>query len=222
VPGMSSVRFRFLVLALTIAVHATAAPAFAQLAGRAAEEWIKTLDSPARVAAMKIPEMVAALKITPGQTIADVGAGSGAVTGPLAIATGPTGVMYAVDIDQGLLTHIERRARDQQLGNIKTVLGAPADPKLPSPVDLAFMHDVLHHVSDRVTYLKNLASYIKPGGRLALIDYRPDTSPHRSQPELVVSEEQADAWLRSVGLVRAETVPLFEDRYYVIYSKPGR
>ena len=120
----------------------------AQLAGRTAQDWINTLDAPARVASMRVPEMVAALKIVPGQIVADVGAGSGAVSGPLAIATGPKGLMYAVDIDQGLLTHIAERAAKLQLTNIRTVLGTFTDPKLPAPVDLAFMNDVLHHVQD--------------------------------------------------------------------------
>jgi ubiquinone/menaquinone biosynthesis C-methylase UbiE len=202
------------------ALFVSATPALAQLAGRAAEEWIKTLDAPARVAAMKVPEMVAALKITPGQTVADVGAGSGAISGPLAIATGPSGVMYAVDIDPALLAHIEQKAKEQHLANLKIVLGSFTDPKLPAPVDVAFMNDVLHHVQDRATYLKSLAKYIKPGGRVAIVDYRPDTSPHKAQPELVVSEEQTDGWMRDAGLTRSESVSLFDDRFYVIYVKP--
>lgn len=214
-------RFRLpALIAMTLIVSAVATTAWAQLAGRAAEEWIKTLDAPARVAAMRIPEMVAALKITPGQTVADVGAGSGAISGPLAIATGPAGVMYAVDIDPALLAHIEQKAKEQHLANIKIVLGGFTDPKLPVSVDVAFMNDVLHHVEDRATYLKSLAKYIKPGGRVAIVDYRPDTSPHKAQPELVVSEEQTDGWMRDAGLARSESVKLFDDRFYVIYAKP--
>src|ERR1700674_5118337 len=72
----------------------------AQLASRPAEEWVKTLDAPDRVNAMKIDQVVAALDVRPGMIIADVGAGSGLVSGPLAIATGTKGVLYAVDIDK--------------------------------------------------------------------------------------------------------------------------
>lgn len=208
------------ILGTALILSALAPPASAQLAGRAAEEWIKTLDSPARVERLKIPEMVAALKITPGQTIADIGAGSGAVSGPLALATGPTGTLYATDIDKALLAHIDQRAKELRIANIKTVLSTADDAKLPTQVDLAFMHDVLHHVSDRAALLKNLASYVKPGGRVAIVDYRPDSSPHRSQPELVVTEEQTDSWMRAVGLTKSETVKVFDDRFYVIYTKP--
>lgn len=209
-----------LLLAACAALTAWPTAASAQLASRAAEEWIKTLDSPNRVSSMKVTEMIAALKITPGQTVADVGAGSGLLSGPLALATGPTGVMYAVDIDQGLLTHIAQRAKDQKIGNIKTVLGEFKDPKLPEKVDLAFINDVLHHIEDRATYLKNLAGYLKPGGRIAIVDFTPTGSPHRAQAEMVVSEEQTEGWLQAAGLTLSEKVKLFDDRFYLIYAKP--
>ena len=201
-------------------LSALVSPASAQLASRPAEEWVKTLDAPDRVKAMKIDEVVAALEVRPGAIVADVGAGSGLVSGPLAIATGPKGVLYAVDIDKGLLAHITERAAAQTITNIKTVLGEFTDPKLPEKVDLAFMNDVLHHIADRATYLRNLASYLKPGGRIAIVDFIPALSPHRTQPELTVSEEQAGAWLMEAGLRLAKKVTIFDDRFYIIYARP--
>jgi ubiquinone/menaquinone biosynthesis C-methylase UbiE len=200
---------------------ALVSPAAAQLASRPAEEWVKTLDAPDRVSAMKIDQVVAALDIRPGMIVADVGAGSGLVSGPLAIATGTKGVLYAVDIDKGLLAHVAERAADQKIANIRTVLGEFTDPKLPEKVDLAFMNDVLHHVADRATYLRNLASYLKPGGRIAIVDFIPSHSPHVTQPELTVSEEQAGAWLMQAGLRLAKKVTIFDDRFYIIYAKPS-
>jgi ubiquinone/menaquinone biosynthesis C-methylase UbiE len=169
---------------------------------------------------MRIAEIIAALKLAPGQKVADIGAGSGLLTGPLALATGSTGTVYAVDIDRGLLAHIEQRAREQQIPNIKTVLGEFKDPKLPEPIDLAFINDVLHHIEDRPTYLKNLAGYLKPGGRVAIVDFKPETSPHRTQAEMVMSEAQTEEWLRAAGLRLSERVTLFDDRFYIIYAKP--
>jgi predicted methyltransferase len=95
-------------LALVIGVSA---PASAQLASRPAEEWIKTLDGPARVAGMKIDAIVAALKLQPGQTVADIGAGSGLFEAPLAKAVGPRGGVFAVEIDAGFFPQIGQRAR---------------------------------------------------------------------------------------------------------------
>jgi ubiquinone/menaquinone biosynthesis C-methylase UbiE len=208
------------VLVAILILSALASPAAAQLASRPAEEWVKTLDAPDRIKSMKIDEVVAALDVRLGQIVADVGAGSGVVSGPLAIATGPRGVLYAVDIDKGLLAHIAERAADQKIANIRTVLGEFTDPKLPEKVDLAFMNDVLHHIADRPTYLKNLATYLKPGGRIAIVDFIPARSPHATQPELTVSEEQAEAWLSAAGLKLAKKVKIFDDRFYIIYAKP--
>jgi ubiquinone/menaquinone biosynthesis C-methylase UbiE len=169
---------------------------------------------------MKIPDVVAALKIQPGDTVADVGAGSGVLTGPLAKATGGGGVLYASDIEPGLLTHIAQRMQADGVANVRTVLGSFTDPKLPAPVDLAFMNDVLHHVSDRAIYVKNLAGYLKPGGRLAVIEFTPEGSPHKGQPELIVAEAQTDAWARDAGLSPVERIELYDDRYFVVYRKP--
>ncbi len=129
-------------------------------------------------------------------------------------------MLYAVDIDNGLLAHIARRAADQRITNIRTVLGEFTDPKLPEKVDLAFMNDVLHHVADRAAYLRSLASYLKPGGRIAIVDFIPSRSPHQSQPELIVSEEQTATWLTEAGLKLAKKVTIFDDRFYIIYAKP--
>ena len=207
-------------LPIALMIVALASPAAAQLASRPADEWVKTLDAPDRVKAMKIDEVVAALEVRPGAIVADVGAGSGLVSGPLAIATGPKGVLYAVDIDKGLLAHVAERAAEQRIANIRTVLGEFTDPKLPEKVDLAFMNDVLHHIADRAAYLRNLAAYLKPGGRIAIVDFIPSRSPHQTQPELIVSEEQAESWLKEAGLTLAKKVKIFDDRFYIIYAKP--
>lgn len=212
--------FPFCVALALVVLTLTPSPASAQLASRPAADWIPTLDNPARQASMKIPDVIAALKIQPGETVADVGAGSGVLTGPLAKATGASGVLYASDIDPGLLTHIAQRMQADGVTNVRTVLGSFTDPKLPTPVDLAFMNDVLHHVSDRATYVKHLAGYLKPGGRLAVIEFTPEGSPHKGQAELIVTETQTDGWARDAGLMPAERIELYDDRYFVVYRKP--
>ena len=177
------------------------------------------LDSVERLESMRVPELISRLGVHKEMVVADVGAGSGVLTGPLALATGPRGVVYASDIDQGLLTHIDQRARSSRLVNVKTVLGTYTDPKLPEPVDLALMNDVLHHVQDRGAYLKTLASQMKRGGRLAIVDYRAETSPHKDNPDLVVTELQINEWAGLAGLTRTAAFSLYSDRYFVIYTK---
>jgi ubiquinone/menaquinone biosynthesis C-methylase UbiE len=202
-----------------LAVLGGTQPASAQLAARSADEWIKTLDSPNRVAGLKVGETLEALKLKPGVIVADVGAGSGIFTMPIARAVRPGGTVYAVDVDEELLHHIAEAATEQGIINVQTVYGEYTDPILPVPVDLAFISDVLHHIEDRTTYLKNLAKYIKPTGRIALIDFFPEKGGHRGQPDLQISKEQASAMMAAIGFAPVEDIPLFDDKYFVIYGK---
>ena len=89
-----------------------------------------------RVASLKIEQVIEALQIEAGQRVADVGAGTGLFSRPLAGAVGDEGIVYAVDINSELLQHIEDRARREGTGNIRTVLSGPDDPLLPETVDL--------------------------------------------------------------------------------------
>jgi len=205
---------------LAITVLAIAQPAAAQLGSRSAEDWIKVLDAPDRVSGLKIPEVIAALKIKAGQAIADIGAGSGVFSLPMGRTVRPGGTVYAVDIDKELLDHIEMEATEQGMVNVKPILGGPSDPLLPVDVDLAFVNDVLHHIEDRAGYLATLALYLKSGGRIAIIDFRPEQSPHKDDPTMVVSEEQATKWLEPAGLKPVEHINLYPDRWFVVYAKP--
>ena len=191
----------------TIVLLSCAASSFAQLASRSADEWVTTLESPQRIAGQKIDQVLAKLALKPGMVVADIGAGSGLFSRPLAKAVAPSGKVYAVDIDQGLLDYVNKRDREEKIGNVTTVLGGFDDPKLPvRNVDLAFINDVLHHIQNRAAYLKALGTYIKPGGRIAIIEMNsadPNT-PHKSQPELLVSRDDILKWMNDAGFKLAE------------------
>jgi ubiquinone/menaquinone biosynthesis C-methylase UbiE len=191
----------------------------AQLAGHSAEEWINTLETPARLNGLKIADTIAKLGLKPGQTVADIGAGSGIFTLRFANALKAGGFVYGVDIDQALLDHINEAATETGISNVQTVLGQVDDPALPEMVDLAFINDTLHHIEHRAEYLKALAGYIKPGGRVAIIDFKPGQGDHASDPALQVSQEQATAWMAAAGLTPLEDIKLFDDRWFVIFGK---
>jgi ubiquinone/menaquinone biosynthesis C-methylase UbiE len=199
-------------------------PAAAQLGARDAQEWIKTLERPERVQAQKVDEVILRLAVKPGQVIADIGAGSGIFSRPLAKAVAPGGKVYAVDIDPALLDHINQTAKQQNLGNIQTVLGEFDDPKIPArDVDLALINDVLHHIEHRAAYLKALSTYIKPRGRIAIIemnDQDPNT-PHKGQPELLVSRKQIEQGMSDVGFKLVQEFPdLFPGtKWFLVYGK---
>jgi ubiquinone/menaquinone biosynthesis C-methylase UbiE len=173
-------------LALAAAVAGVSAR---QLASRPVDDWSARLERPDRVASLKIDYIISSLGLKPGVVVADIGAGPGVLTLPLAKAVAPAKV-YAVEIDQGFLDRINAKAKDASVTNIVTVLGAFTDPKLPaSDADVVLFHDVLHHIKDRAEYLKAAARYVKPGGRIAIVELPPDGS-HKDEPELVVTKDQ--------------------------------
>ena len=182
----------------------------AQLAAKKAEEWVATLEGPQRIATQKIDQVLSKLDLKPGMVVADIGAGSGLYSRPLAKAVAPGGKVYAVDIQQDLLDHINQRAKEEHIGNIQTVLGEYDDPKLPARnVDLAFINDVLHHIQHRAVYLKALGTYMKPSGRIAIVemDKNDPKTPHRNQPELLVAREDILQWMSDAGFKLVQEHP---------------
>jgi ubiquinone/menaquinone biosynthesis C-methylase UbiE len=194
--------------------------ATAQLATRPAEEWRKTLDQPSRIEGLKINEIVSSLRLKAGEVVADFGAGTGVFSVPMAKAVASNGKVYAVEIDKGYFPIIDEKAKEAKLSNVNTVLGEFNDPRLPAKdVDLAFMHDVLHHVEDRAGYLKNAGGYVKRTGRFVVIDFKAEQSPHKDQPNLIVSEEQVTGWMKAAGFNTVQKVDLFPDKYFLIFSR---
>ena len=197
---------------------------WAQLAPRKAEEWEKTLEAPRRAATQKLDEVLADLSLKPGMIVADIGAGSGFFSRPIAKAVGPKGKVYAVDIQQGLLDFINKRDAEESIHNVQTVLGEFNDPKLPArDVDLAFINDVLHHIQNRAVYLKALGSYIKPNGRIAIIemDKNDPNTAHKNQPELLVARGEIVQWMSDAGFKLVEEHPdLFpRTKWFLIFGK---
>ena len=197
---------------------ALAASLVAQLASRPVEEWRKLLDSPDRVAALRIDDAIARLRLQPTDVVADLGSGTGPFVVPFARAV-PQGTVYAVEVDRGFLPIIDAKVRAAGVGNARTVLGAFADPTLPGMVDVAFMHDVLHHVADRPAYVRALAKYLKTNARVAIIDFEPSRSPHRDQPSLVVSKDDARRLFAEIGLTRVEDIALFDDKWFLVFGR---
>lgn len=207
-----------LVLALTIG---TSGVTMAQLGGRPAETWITSLERPERIAGLKVDEIVARLDLTPGQVVADIGAGPGIFSFALAKAVGPSGKVYAEEVDQTFLDRINQKLQEQSITNVQPVLGAFTDPRLPAEVDMAFFHDVLHHIEDRPGFLKALAPSVRATGRIAIVEYDAVKGPHNAAPALQVTKEQLDAWMADIGFKPVRRIDdLFTDaRWFVIYGR---
>ena len=208
------------VLAASAFAGVLSQPLAAQLATRPAEEWSKTLDAPVRATVLRVAEIVPKLKLKPGEIVADIGAGPGLFEASLGKGVSPGGMVYAVEVDEGFFPSIKQKVAAAGVTNVQTVLGKFTDPNLPvRNVDTAFFHDVLHHVEDRAGYLKALAGYLKPSGRIVVIDYEKGQGGHQTQPELQVTREQLDAMMANAGFKLTEDVKLFTDKYFLVYTR---
>ena len=178
-----------------------------------------TLEAPERVAALKIPEVVAAMKLRPEEVVADLGAGSGLFVVPLSTAVGAKGKVLAVEIDANFFPHIQGKAKAAGVTNVQTIAGEATDPKLPVAVDVALLHDVVHHIENPTAYIKSLAKYLKPASRIVIVDYLAKQGPHRDDPSLQVGKEEAVRLLASIGFKPVDEVALFSDKYFTIFQK---
>lgn len=188
----------------------------AQQQQRTPEEYARFLEGAERVSRMQVPRVIAALQLKPGMSVADIGAGSGLFTRPIARAIAPGGTAYAVDIDAALLKIIDRTAREQKIANIDTVVAAATDPKLPRPVDVIFICDALHHIGGQAEYIRGLRKYLKPGGRIAVIDFSERWPAGHETMAFTLAE--LDGWMKGAAFSRRESHDWLENSFFVIYG----
>lgn len=187
-----------------------------QLAQAPADKYIAAMDNPDRV--LKVDEVIAKLQLKPGDIVADIGSGSGTFSIPMAKAIAPNGILYAVDIDRAMLDHVAERAKKAGITNLRTVLGEYDDPKLPmKDVDVAFFHRVLHMIEHRQAYLNATAKYLKPDGRVVVIDKNHEDSP---DSWMWLNQSDVDTWMAAIGFYPAQHFAVFDDRYFVAYQRP--
>jgi ubiquinone/menaquinone biosynthesis C-methylase UbiE len=164
--------------------------------------------------------VVEMLELKSGDVVADLGAGSGYFTLRLARAVAPNGKVYAVDIDRQMLGHVERRAKEEGLLNIQTILAEPHDPKLPaSSLDLIFICDTLHHIPNRAAYYPLLARALKPDGRLANIDFEKRPLPHGPPMDELLAKEEVVKELELAGFRLVNEFPFLKYQYFLVFQR---
>jgi SAM-dependent methyltransferase len=139
-----------------------------------AEKWSHVFDDPERDAWQKPHQVVQALALKPDARVADLGAGTGYFSARLANML-PKGRVYAVDIEPDMVRFLAERAKRENLRNLVAVAGKADDPSLPEKVDLILLVDVYHHIEDRTRYFGKLRQSLRPGGRIAIIDFKLDS-----------------------------------------------
>ncbi len=140
--------------------------------------------------AAEAQRLAALLELTPGAAVADVGAGNGAMAVEMARAVGPAGIAYATEVTEKKRAAISRLARDEGLPQLRVVAARERTTGLPDACcDAVYLRMVLHHIDDPVAYAPELRRALKPGGRLAIIDFSPGAFPFMSRTHGVTPEE---------------------------------
>ncbi len=190
----------------------------ARVMGHESAKW---LDRSERGRQEQTTRMLASLKIRPGDVVADIGAGSGYHTIRLARLVGPKGRVKAVDVQQEMLDLIRKRQKRQRLSNIDLVLGKADDPKLPAgSLDLALMVDVYHEFEWPFEMMQHIARALKPGGRVAFVEFKLEDPSIPVKTVHKMSEAQVLKEMQPFGLIHVETVRTLPWQHLIIFKKP--
>lgn len=183
--------------------------------------WIKSkfytlhMETDERIARLKIDEIIKKLEIRKGDSIADIGAGSGLFTFHFSDKTGPDGTVYAVDINPDLLMHIEEAESNRVVKNIVAVLAAEDDPMIPKQVDLIFLCDTLHYIDNQQRYVRRISSYVKLGGKVAVIDFMKNWPPS----SIKFSPDDLKKWMSFAGFSLRGSHDFIQDEFFMIFQK---
>jgi len=169
----------------------------------------------------KPDQILEALELRQGQNVADIGAGGGYFSLRFADVVGEKGKVYAVDTNPGFLKFIKNSAEEQRLNNVETILVAGEDLALPErSLDLVFMRNVCHHLTNRVEYFKKLKRFLKPKGRVAILEYKrakPFTSRgmfgHYVPRETIIEE------MKEAGYRVKQEFDFLPEQSFTIFSK---
>jgi len=140
------------------------------------KQYLEQLDSTERDRYQKPSQVIEALRVKPGMAVGDLGSGSGYFTRRFVEAVTETGMVYAIDVEPEMLAYVKESVIHMHIAyTAEFILARPDSAKLPfESIDLLFVCNTIHHLEDRSTYFRNLRSSLKPGARIAIIDFFPD------------------------------------------------
>jgi SAM-dependent methyltransferase len=181
-----------------------------------AERYAKSFDDPARDAWQMPDRVIAAVDLKAGQTVADIGAGTGYFT--VRLATSPARPrVFAVDIEPAMVEYVRNRATRDGLANVLAVKGEAHRTNLPEPVDVVLVVDTYHHIPDRVAYFTALKAQLKPGARVAIVDFRKD-APEGPPVEFRFTPDQITAELTKAGFRLQAQHDFLPRQIFLIYT----
>jgi ubiquinone/menaquinone biosynthesis C-methylase UbiE len=198
-------------------VHPISGRHFAQVMGYQGADW---LDRNERVTEEEPDRALEVIKLEKGSTVADVGAGSGYITVKMAKKVGPTGKVYANDIQPEMIALLRQRIAKEKITNVEPVLGAIDDPKLPADtIDLILMVDVYHEFQQPQAMLRHMREALKTGGRLVLLEYRKEDPaiPIRLEHKMTVAEAKLEVEAEGFKLTKVDEV--LPRQHILIFTK---
>jgi arsenite methyltransferase len=185
------------------------------------KQYQQILENPDRLAALQVDRVVEALGLRPGMRVADLGAGTGVFTVPIAKAVGDEGKVYAIDVDSGLLAIVDSKVKAEGVTNVATVAAGATDPRLPEPVDLLFLCDTLHHLPNQGSYVRQFAKLLRPGGRVVVIEFAEGHWP-AGHEEFTITPAQVDGWMQAAGFRRTARHTFLETNFFHVYEPAAR
>lgn len=184
------------------------------------EQWRRVFDDPARDGWQKPRELVAALGLRPGMWVADLGAGTGYFSRHLDAAVRPDGVVFAVDTEPNLVAHLRTRAETERTATVVPTLASFDDPRLPpGALDLVLIVDTYHHLDDRLAYLRRLTRTLKPGGRIAIVDWQKHAIPVGPPAEHKLARGQVVEEMDAAGFTLAAEPDLLPYQYFLVFRR---
>ena len=166
--------------------------------------------------------IVAALGLEPGLVVADVGSGSGFFTRLIAKEIVPEGKVYAVDIAQKSLDHVQKVAKDEGIDNIQLVLGEHKTTTLPADsVDVVFLCDTYHHFEYPVYMLESIKRALRDGGRLVVVDFErvKGVTPDFYYEHVRAGKGTFTDEIRDAGFEIDKEIPLLKDQYFLVFKE---
>ncbi len=203
-------------LVLVASCASAQAPHGHQHSFRDAEKWSHIFDDPKRDAWQKPHEVIQALALKPDARVADLGAGTGYFSARLARML-PQAKVYAVDIEPDMVRFLESRAQREGLPNVVAIQGAAADPRLPEKVDLVLLVNVYHHIGAREDYFRRLRAALRPGGRVAIVDFKLD-SPVGPPRAGRIAHDVVKAEMRAAGYAEPTAHGFLPYQYFLVFA----
>jgi ubiquinone/menaquinone biosynthesis C-methylase UbiE len=180
--------------------------------------WTTIFDDPARDAWQKPTAVVAALAITPGATVADLGAGTGYFIPHLAAAVGPSGTVLAVETEPNLVAHLRSRAEHDGHANVVPILASFDNPRLPTgSVDVILIVDTFHHIDARLEYFRRLRSALTPRGRIAIVDWQKRDLPVGPERDHKLARGQVVREMAAAGYRLADEPDVLPYQYLLVF-----